>query len=126
MVDPSGTDRATRSLASVLPPPTTFSMIMVWPSVRDICSPIRRATVSVPPPAANGTTNVTVFGLGCAWAGIESADIKRPKPVRALLQSRLTTIAPSELILLLLYIRAKLAERVDLGSNLLHLIQRIW
>src|SRR6266850_6871441 len=29
------------SLASVLPPPTTFSMIMVWPSVRDICSPMR-------------------------------------------------------------------------------------
>src|SRR5882762_8823064 len=68
-------------------------MIMVWPSVRDICSPIRRATVSVPPPAAKGTTNVTVFGLDCAWAGIESAAIKRPKPVRALLQSRLTTIA---------------------------------
>jgi hypothetical protein len=32
-VEPSGADRATRSLASVLPPPTTFSIMTVWPSV---------------------------------------------------------------------------------------------
>src|SRR4051794_29628028 len=76
-------------------------MMMVWPSVRDICSPIRRATVSVPPPAAKGTTNVTVFALDCASAGIANRDIKRAKPVRALLKSRWTMIASPQFIHLL-------------------------
>jgi hypothetical protein len=30
-------------------------MMIGWPSVLDICSPTRRATTSVGPPAANGT-----------------------------------------------------------------------
>ena len=51
-VEPSGVERATRSFAIVPPAPTTFSMRTVWPSVRDIWSPISRATMSVPPPAA--------------------------------------------------------------------------
>src|SRR4051794_1253724 len=76
-------------------------MMMVWPSVRDICSPIRRATVSVPPPAAKGTTNVTVFPLDCASAGIANRDIKRAKPVRALPKSRWTMMASLQVIHLL-------------------------
>src|SRR5436305_9407903 len=67
-VEPSGAERATRSFAIVLPPPTTFSMMTERPSARDICSPMRRATVSVPPPAAYGTTSVTGLDAGSAPA----------------------------------------------------------
>ncbi len=45
----------------VPPAPPTFSTRMVWPSVRPIDSPMRRATVSVGPPAAAGT--MIVIGL---------------------------------------------------------------
>jgi hypothetical protein len=40
----------------VVPPaPATFSMMICWPSVRDMCSPTMRAVTSVGPPAAKGT-----------------------------------------------------------------------
>ena len=43
----------------VVPPaPATFSITICWPSVRDMCSATMRATTSVGPPAANGTTMV--------------------------------------------------------------------
>ena len=51
-VEPSGAERATRSLAIVLPPPTWFSITTGRPSARAMCSLMSRATVSVPPPAA--------------------------------------------------------------------------
>src|SRR4051812_45493041 len=70
-------------------------MMTLWPSERDICSPISRATVSVPPPAAKGTTSVMVFTAGCASAGREGADIRRAMPARAGVQSRLITGAAS-------------------------------
>src|SRR3954447_17327447 len=74
-------------------------MITLWPRVRDICSPISRATVSVPPPAAKGTTSVTVFGAGCARAGGENAESRRAKLARVILQRRAITGASSKLIL---------------------------
>ena len=42
----------------VPPAPPTFSTTICWPSVRPIGSAISRATVSVGPPAAAGTTMV--------------------------------------------------------------------
>ena len=57
----------------MLPPaPPMFSTTNVVPSVRPMCSPTRRVTTSVGPPAANGT--MTVIGLlgYCASAGVVS------------------------------------------------------
>ena len=67
-VVPLGSERATRSFARVPPAPTTFSITMGWPRVRDIWLPIRRATVSVPPPAEYGTTSVICRVMACADA----------------------------------------------------------
>src|SRR5215510_12076616 len=53
-------------MPKVPPAPPIFSITSVWPSVRDIWSPTRRATTSVGPPAANGT--MTVIGLFGYWA----------------------------------------------------------
>src|SRR5215510_12292822 len=53
-------------MPKVPPAPPMFSTTSVWPSVRDIWSPIRRVTTSVGPPAANGT--MTVIGLLGYWA----------------------------------------------------------
>ena len=64
---PSGAALATLPAPSVPPAPPTFSMITVW-----LFRPLRstsaksRATLSVGPPAANGTTMVT--GLSGYWA----------------------------------------------------------
>jgi hypothetical protein len=43
---------------SVPPAPPTFSTTICWPRSFDIASATRRVTVSVGPPAANGTTTV--------------------------------------------------------------------
>src|ERR1700752_795196 len=49
----------------VPPAPPVLSTMTVWPRVLVIDSPIRRATVSVGPPAAAGTTSVIgLFGEG--------------------------------------------------------------
>ena len=49
--------------------PVTFSITTVWPSVARIRSPSVRASTSVGPPAANGTTMVIGFdGNVCACA----------------------------------------------------------
>ena len=46
-------------VAPVVPPaPTTFSITICWPSVFDMLSATIRATMSVGPPAANGTIMV--------------------------------------------------------------------
>ena len=55
---PSGAARAIRSVPMVPPAPDAFSTMTLWPSVRLMCSARMRVTVSVPPPAANGTTTV--------------------------------------------------------------------
>jgi hypothetical protein len=52
---PSGSALASRPAAKVPPAPATFSTTTGCPSVRAIGPAIRRATVSVGPPAANGT-----------------------------------------------------------------------
>src|SRR5438105_9683500 len=45
----------------VPPAPPIFSTITLWPSVLPMDSRLNRATVSVGPPAAAGTTSVIVF-----------------------------------------------------------------
>jgi hypothetical protein len=45
----------------VPPAPVTFSTMICWPRLRDIGSATRRVTVSVGPPAENGTTMVIVL-----------------------------------------------------------------
>src|SRR5258708_988904 len=53
----------------VPPAPATFSTITGWPSEAFMWSPTMRATMSVMPPAGNGTTSVTGFdGNDCACA----------------------------------------------------------
>ncbi|MGY3657272.1 hypothetical protein ACVJ19_003935 [Bradyrhizobium sp. USDA 376] len=47
--------RAARVVAVVPPAPTTFSMMMLWPSVCAMCPVTMREITSVGPPAANGT-----------------------------------------------------------------------
>ena len=54
---PLGAARATLAAAMVPPAPTVFSTSTVWPSVLPMGMAIRRATASVGPPAANGTTS---------------------------------------------------------------------
>src|SRR5215218_1816081 len=52
----------------VVPPaPATFSTTICCPSVRDMCSPTMRATMSVGPPAANGTI-IVIGRAGHVWA----------------------------------------------------------
>ena len=49
---------ATRALPIVPPAPPTFSITIDWPSDFDIASVTMRATISLGPPAGNGTTTV--------------------------------------------------------------------
>src|SRR5215211_6348689 len=55
-VYPSGGAFTTRSVPILLPGPGLFSMTNCWPRRSDSHWPIRRALMSVDPPAANGTT----------------------------------------------------------------------
>src|SRR6185503_20066955 len=64
---PSGADFAMSAAPMVPPAPPLFSTSTGWPSVSLMRWPIRRATMSVVPPAGNGTT--TRIGLdGNDWA----------------------------------------------------------
>jgi len=58
------------SLAPITPPPPAlFSTITLWPIALPSGSAIVRATMSVVPPGANGTTSLTIlFGYPCANA----------------------------------------------------------
>ena len=49
------------------PPPGTFSMMIGWPSVSPSVGCRMRASESIGPPAANGTTMVSGL-LGQSWA----------------------------------------------------------
>src|SRR3954447_24426940 len=62
-------------------------MITLRRSERAMCSLIRRATVSVPPPAAYGTTSVTGLEAGCAPTFDVSATSDRPTLVSVRLRS---------------------------------------
>src|SRR5438046_2223691 len=57
---PSGCDRATSALPTIVPAPGLFSTTTGTDHFADIASPISLATTSVGPPAANGTTNLTL------------------------------------------------------------------
>ena len=64
----------TRSEPVMPPPPGTFSMMICWPSVSPSAGCRMRASVSIGPPAANGTIMVIGrFGQSCAAAGAASA-----------------------------------------------------
>src|SRR6478672_10394769 len=56
----------------VPPAPTAFSTVTVWPSDFDIGTAIMRATTSVGPPAANGTTSAIGWSGQGAWAAAAS------------------------------------------------------
>src|SRR5262245_9835129 len=81
MVYPSGAARIARVEAVVPPAPTTFSMTIGCPRVRDICSAMMREMTSVGPPAANGT--ISVIGRrgksACADAGLAARPDSTPK-----------------------------------------------
>src|SRR5262244_1120515 len=55
----TGSDRATISLPILVPAPPLFSMTTCWPQIFESCSVTTRATMSVGPPAANGTMKRT-------------------------------------------------------------------
>src|SRR5471032_970872 len=57
----------------VPPAPPTFSTIIVWPSDFIMLCATRRATVSVGPPAPNGTTMV-IARVGKSWAALAIAN----------------------------------------------------
>src|SRR5215472_17788166 len=58
IVYPSGGDWIARVTPMLAPAPVIFSTTMVWPSVLRMLSARRRASVSVGPPAENGTMMV--------------------------------------------------------------------
>ena len=67
--------------------PVVLSTITVWPSVRLIRSARMRASVSVGPPAVNGTTSVICFeGKVCAAARPLARAAPSIKPVTYLLR----------------------------------------
>src|SRR5262245_24606857 len=60
----------------VPPAPATFSMMICCLSAAPMVCPRRRATVSVGPPAENGTTMVITFdGYSCAQPAPEAAEM---------------------------------------------------
>src|SRR5262245_22417629 len=70
MVWPSGSELATAAAAMLVPAPGLFSITTCWPQIRDSRSAVMRATVSVDPPGAYGTTMRTGrAGQSCASAG---------------------------------------------------------
>ena len=69
---------ATRSEPVMPPPPGTFSMMICWPSVSPSAGCRMRASVSIGPPAANGTTMVIGrFGQSSALAADGERDERR-------------------------------------------------
>src|SRR5215203_5242815 len=65
-------------MPSVPPAPPIFSTTIGCPSMRDMCSPTRRATTSVGPPAAKGTMMTIGFVGYSAVAGpISNADMNK-------------------------------------------------
>src|SRR5690348_8052701 len=72
-VYPSGFDCATLAAPMVPPAPGTFSITIDWLAPRDMRSANWRASVSVAPPAANGTTQVIGWSGYCAFAAPAAA-----------------------------------------------------
>ena len=59
----------------VAPAPVTFSMMIDWPSVSFMWSPMMRAIVSVGPPAGNGT--MMVIGLRRIVLRLRAGDARK-------------------------------------------------
>src|SRR5580698_5727093 len=72
-VYPSGDAWTARPTPTLPPAPATFSMMIGWPRLLLMGPAMARATVSVGPPAANGTTNV----IPCAGYSAAIADEQR-------------------------------------------------
>src|SRR5882762_2888976 len=78
-VVPSGLAFATASAPITPPAPPRFSTTTAWPHFCESFAATVRAVISVPPPGANGTTNVTGFaGYGCASAAAATQNRDRP------------------------------------------------
>src|SRR6266446_6533504 len=74
-VVPSGLALATTSVPITPPAPPRFSTTTAWPHFCESFAATVRAVMSVPPPGANGTMNVTGFaGYGCASAAQKNRD----------------------------------------------------
>jgi len=65
---PSGAALATRAEPVIPPAPLTFSTMTCWPRTSDSRAETMRAAVSLPLPAANGTTIVTGWFGHCPAA----------------------------------------------------------
>ena len=62
MVDPSGGEWATNPAPMDWFAPGRLSTMIFWPRLCDITGSIRRATISMPPPAGAPTTSLTMPG----------------------------------------------------------------
>src|SRR5499433_3857816 len=96
----TGSDRATISLPILVPAPPLFSMTTCWPQIFESCSVTTRATMSVGPPAANGTMKRTTR-LGqssdciCTHAARPLRLSATADPVdRAIRRRRVSTVPP--------------------------------
>src|SRR5215467_8607208 len=67
IVQPSGSELATAAAPILVPAPGLFSITSCWAQMPDRRSAVMRATVSVDPPGAYGTT-IRTGRLGQAWA----------------------------------------------------------
>src|SRR5215470_1386604 len=82
MVVPSGGAFATAAVATMVPAPGRFSITTDWPFQRaERRSARMRATTSVGPPAANGTTSFTGRDGTSAGAWAAATDTARAKNV---------------------------------------------
>src|SRR5262245_24808286 len=85
IVVPSGGDFATAAVATIVPAPGRFSITTDWPLQRaDRSSARMRATTSVGPPAANGTTSFTGRDGKSAGTCAAAADKESRRNVAAL------------------------------------------
>ncbi|MOA06288.1 hypothetical protein D3C78_1259190 [compost metagenome] len=87
MMWPSGGDWATNVEAMTSLPPGLFSITTGWPSFADSLVPTSRATASVEPPAANGTTmRIGLVGKSAACA-TDSRGARARAPARRMEES---------------------------------------
>src|SRR5215467_1750565 len=84
IVQPSGSELATAAAPILVPAPGLFSITSCLPQILDRRSAVMRATVSVEPPSAYGTTMRT-GRVGQAWANATrlTAGARANVPARA-------------------------------------------
>src|SRR3954466_5588176 len=82
MVYPSGAERTSCALASVVPAPGLDSMITGWPSTLESPSAAMRAFASAPPPGAN-PCNIVIGRSGHAACAAYGTTLLAEKPARS-------------------------------------------